>query len=110
MRPDATTRPTEQPGRLDGLPTPRPGLPAAVSAGSAPPSSPARRWRSSSAAAPALAVREHSFDPVRSLTGACSNTSILDEVEDPGCPYPPPSGGGPHPLRDACGVATDRKG
>ncbi len=58
---------------------------------------------------PALAASEHVFDPHLSLTGTC-NTSVLDEVADPSCPYPTPAEGGPHAFINACGTATDPKG
>jgi DNA-binding beta-propeller fold protein YncE len=62
---------------------------------------------------PALAVEEHSFDPVLSLRGDCS-TSALDEVPDPGlCPIPPGIPGVDHPpkaFEQPCGVATDLYG
>ncbi len=65
------------------------------------------------AAAPALAVEEHSFDPVLSLRGDCS-TSALDEVPDPGlCPMPPGLSGVDHPpkaFEQPCGVTTDSHG
>ncbi len=60
----------------------------------------------------ARAATGHILDPTLSLAGSCGVASLtsFDEVEDPGCPYPPPGEGGPRPFNDPCGVATDAYG
>lgn len=50
----------------------------------------------------AVAVNNHVFDPLLSLTGDCS-TSSLDLIADPGCPDPPHPGAFARPRA----VATD---
>ena len=68
---------------------------------------PALLFATALAPAPAQAADQHVFDPVLSLEGSCVGK---DGVKDPSCPYPEPTAGGPRPIEDPCGTATDRHG
>lgn len=60
-------------------------------------------------ALPALGAELHAFNPRLSLTGGCE-TSLLDEIPDPSCPYQAPPNGPTEHFIKPTGIAVDAYG